>query len=163
MSKHNYRRRSAVGCDAWGNFTLSKILHIGHFGHTTGIFAARSPFKDFFVNDLRGRWACLFNRRVFSLRLFRCVGKWMYSRTYFIHLLKGWLLQEVKRQLNSPQVGHRSSKELKTMPMGRRKSSLLHALIRRETNFRDVKDRKSLLSYAEEISVMSCNRTKVRF
>ena len=45
----------------------------------------------------------------------------------------------------------------------RKNSSVLSALIRRETNVPNPSDRNYLLSYAEESSVLSCHRAKVRF
>lgn len=47
-----------------------------------------------------------------------------------------------------------------TMRPARRKSNVLQALMRREMNLPGTNDRNTLVSYAEETSVMSCYRTK---
>lgn len=166
MRKHIDQRTSVARSDAWGIRCPRKILRIGHIGHTTGIFAP-SPFKDFFCHHFT--WE-VSRERVCSIeKYFLCVcfdvfvNGFIVGRISFMPLKVDCQKKWKDNWIRPAEVGHRSTKEVLTMRSGRRKSNLLCALIRRETNFQGPSDRNLLLSYAEESSLMSCHRTKVRF
>ena len=101
---------------------------------------------------------CLFSTKFFC----------RYSTLEFEHKTRSSSSKLILGRTEKTQVfffaRHQRQSAQEVATMRRRKGcNVFNALIRRETNCRRTNDHDLLLSYAEDTSVVSCNRTEVGF